>query len=306
MTYCGGRAIGQVLARPFATALVMLSCFTILAVAQQPTTSPREQLKQYIGDLQKNPSDDALREKIIKLALTLGPEPAIPEEARRHFVKADTLARDAHAGDDFPPAINEYQQALALAPWWPDAYRDLAIIQETAGRYDDAKKNLHFYLLANPGEKESRAAQDEIYKIEAKQQESAKHIAEQSANDEKLRRAKATMFAHRWYEADGHQVLEITGSSGAYVCRLEPSTWPMSLEGNPSAGTGRQWVERCEISGTHVAVRVAVAYDLPSVNYHVRDSSDYDLSISDDGKQLRGTVTGVGHGSHATVYVRRD
>ena len=44
--------------------------------------SPVEQLlKQMVEQLQKNPTDNALREKIIKLAQTITPAPAVPDEA---------------------------------------------------------------------------------------------------------------------------------------------------------------------------------------------------------------------------------
>ena len=52
-----------------------------VAHAQQgveKSASPREQLQQYVSELQKKPDDQALREKIIKLAVTLEPKPAIP------------------------------------------------------------------------------------------------------------------------------------------------------------------------------------------------------------------------------------
>src|SRR3989338_10320467 len=47
--------------------------------------SPREQLKRMVEQLQTRPNDDALREQIIKLAQTLKPAPAVPEEAERHM-----------------------------------------------------------------------------------------------------------------------------------------------------------------------------------------------------------------------------
>lgn len=91
-----------------------VSLFLITLMARggaQTTPSPREQLQQYVAELQKNPSDDALREKIIKLVVSLDPRPTIPEEARRHFIRADTLAHDVHTPGDVPPAVDEYQQA---------------------------------------------------------------------------------------------------------------------------------------------------------------------------------------------------
>jgi hypothetical protein len=48
--------------------------------AQSQSQSPREQLAGYVADLQKNPSDDALPEKVIKLALTLDTKPPVPPE----------------------------------------------------------------------------------------------------------------------------------------------------------------------------------------------------------------------------------
>ena len=45
---------------------------SVLAVEAQ---SPQATLKQYISDLQKNPNDNALREKIIKLVQIIKPAP---------------------------------------------------------------------------------------------------------------------------------------------------------------------------------------------------------------------------------------
>ena len=51
----------------------------------QDSTSTADTLRQYVADLQKSPDDQELREKIrekiIKLALTLNPKPVVPDEA---------------------------------------------------------------------------------------------------------------------------------------------------------------------------------------------------------------------------------
>lgn len=49
--------------------------------------SPREQLQQMVEQLQKAPSDSALRERIIKLALTVKPSPVLPPEAERRMAR---------------------------------------------------------------------------------------------------------------------------------------------------------------------------------------------------------------------------
>lgn len=135
--------------------------------------TPREQIKQMVEQLQKTPSDNALRERIIRLAQGLKPAPAVPEEARRHFVKAVTLQKDAQKPEDYDLPIQEYRQALLLAPWWSDAYFDLASALELKQKYWDAIQNMKLSILASPESPDARAAQDKVYALEAKAEKSA-------------------------------------------------------------------------------------------------------------------------------------
>lgn len=59
--------------------LVLIFGLLLANVAHAET--PREQLQQMVEQLQKSPNDNALREKIIKLAPTLKPSPAVPDAA---------------------------------------------------------------------------------------------------------------------------------------------------------------------------------------------------------------------------------
>ncbi len=135
--------------------------------------SPREQLNQMVEQLQQNPTDNALREKVIKLALELKPAPAVPEEARRHFVMAATLQKQAKTEADYDLPIQEYGKALLIAPWWSDAYYNLGIALELKRRYTEAIGNLKLSVLADPQGTGVRAAQDKIYAIEAEQEKAA-------------------------------------------------------------------------------------------------------------------------------------
>jgi tetratricopeptide (TPR) repeat protein len=139
--------------------------------AQEVHSNPREQPQQSVAQLQQSPNDNDLREKIIKLVLTIKPAPAIPEDARKHFVIATTLAKDAKSASDFQSAVDEYQKALLVAPWWGKAYWDLAIALQGAEKYDDAKQAVHLFLDTNPKPDDARAAQDRLYVIEAKAKE---------------------------------------------------------------------------------------------------------------------------------------
>jgi hypothetical protein len=66
----------------FMISLLLAAAFLAgsLDVRAQSTMSPREQLRQYVAQLQINQNNQDLREKIIKLALTIQPAPAIPDE----------------------------------------------------------------------------------------------------------------------------------------------------------------------------------------------------------------------------------
>src|ERR1019366_1146949 len=142
----------------------------VIAVQAQ-SVNPQEILKQYISDLHNNPNDTALREKIIALAQTMRPAPAIPEEARGHYVMAATFVEKAKDSTGFERAVGEYKAALLAARWWADAYKKLAIAQKAAERYDDAIASLNLYLLTQPAD--ARDAQDEIYKLKADKQAAA-------------------------------------------------------------------------------------------------------------------------------------
>ncbi len=152
--------------------------FALVSVAH--AQSPREQLDQLVQQLQKKPSDNALRKQIIKLAQENKPAPAIPEEARAAFVEGTAIAQGAKDASQQKIAVQSFNEALKRAPWWGDAYYNLAIAQELAGQFDAAQVSLELYILTNPGEKEAREAQDRIYAINAK-----KKLAQASAVEAK-------------------------------------------------------------------------------------------------------------------------
>src|ERR1700737_430292 len=66
-----------------------------------------------------DPSEAALRKKIIAIAVTLNPPPAIPRAARDSAIRAGVHFTDArYHGADVDTAIKLYERALMDAPWW--------------------------------------------------------------------------------------------------------------------------------------------------------------------------------------------
>jgi tetratricopeptide (TPR) repeat protein len=157
----------------------------VLGWALQPavhaqSSNPQQTLKQYISDLQKNPNDYALREKIIKHVQTMKPAPAIPEEARRYFIEGSTLLKAAKDQKGYGLALDAYRQCLLIAPWWAEALYNYSVALDVANQFDEGMNAFKLYIARNPGETESRKAQDKIYEIGAKKKLAAQGREESS------------------------------------------------------------------------------------------------------------------------------
>jgi hypothetical protein len=137
------------------TSKLLILCITFLALAASAyAQSPREELQQMVEQLQKTPGDHALREHIIQLAPTLKPSPALPDAAISFEGRGQFAFRSATSEGDFLVAAQEYEKAVAIAPWVPGYYADLCTIYEKAGKFEDAKRNCGFYLtgLTDPAQ----------------------------------------------------------------------------------------------------------------------------------------------------------
>ena len=127
--------------KSFFLIVVALCVFTSTA----HSANPREQLNQMVQQLQKNPGDNALREKIIKLGAQL--RPALPDEAVRYTGRAMFVFKTAKREADYLDAAREYERAVASAPWVASYYADLCTIYEKAGKYAEAKRACDFALV---------------------------------------------------------------------------------------------------------------------------------------------------------------
>lgn len=135
---------------------------------QHAGRNPRGALVELTARLKVNPADDNIRRFILNLASELKPAPAIPEEARKHFVEGTAIVKAAKNPAQQALAAQSFTEALKVAPWWGDAYYNLGVAQELAEKYDEAEQAFNFYLLSNPSETEKREVQDRIYGISAK------------------------------------------------------------------------------------------------------------------------------------------
>jgi len=127
----------------------------------------QETLTQYIDTLKKNPHDNALREKIIKLVLTMKPAPTVPENAERNMARGTAFAQRAADMTGYKKAIAEFEAAANSAPWLALAYYNLGVVQEQADLYAETIQSLKFYLMAAPDAKNAREVKNKIYALEA-------------------------------------------------------------------------------------------------------------------------------------------
>lgn len=162
----------------------------VLAPLASVQAQSHAELQTMVQQLQTNPSDTALRERIIQTARQLKPAPAIPAEARDYFIQGTTIAKAATDASGQQLAVDKFEKALAIAPWWGDALYNLAIAQELAGQLDAAQATLKIYALTDLTDQERQDALDKNSVLKAKQQlaeQQAIAAARQKANDPKAK-----------------------------------------------------------------------------------------------------------------------
>ena len=153
------------------TAIPLVLFFSLIipgyaAHAGKKSSNLQETLQQYVEDLKRNPADNALREKIIKLVLSMKPTPTVPENAERNMARGTAFAQKATEITGYKKAIAEFEAAANSAPWLALAYYNLGVVQEKAALYSEAIQNLKLYLLAAPDAKNARDVRNKIYALE--------------------------------------------------------------------------------------------------------------------------------------------
>ena len=262
-----------------------------LQFAHAESTTPSLSLEQYVSDLQRNPGDSALREKIIKLAQAMNPSPAIPEEARRHYVLAKTLFEGAKELDDLNDSVAEFRKALLVAPWWPEANRDLGLVLEAAGQFDEATTYVKLYMATHLSDDQTRAAQDEIYKIEAKKQLATK--AAQKSRPEAIAAKQENEYEAWLKKLDGARYVNDETPGVLDVIEIRGAQFVVGIIcGASNTGCGRDYGY-----GFHEQSRTPIHNRGGSISMPGPFGVDeYTYAISPDGetvtsKQLRGGRT---------------
>ena len=128
----------------------------------------REALDVYLSEVRADPRSVPLREKIMDLVKQLDPKPVITEEAKRAMARGKVEFEKAASPDMLGKAADEFSLASELAPWWPDAYYNLGLVEEKRGNYQDAIDQLNLYLYAMPNAPDADGVKGKIYELEYK------------------------------------------------------------------------------------------------------------------------------------------
>ena len=177
--------------------------------------------------LQQSPGDQALREKIIALALMLNPKPATPDAVSMAEGAAEYAFKNAKANSDYSDAAKQYEKALMLAPWLADDYFNCGVAHEKAGENKEAIRNFNLYLLAAPNANDAQAIKKRIGGLQYAAQK-----AEDEANspEAKLEKFIKTLDGGVW---------KCTQFSVLYANRSQPKQDSLDCGRNYIAISGR-------------------------------------------------------------------
>jgi tetratricopeptide (TPR) repeat protein len=124
----------------------------------------KEAIKEYASLLKIADEKEAkgIRAHIAELMIRYPHLFALPEEVRKFVIRAETYIEEGK----FEKAIEEYQKALELSPFYPNLYKALALSYGQIKDYKKAIKNMNIYLELYPDAPDIRTAKDQIYKWE--------------------------------------------------------------------------------------------------------------------------------------------
>lgn len=147
-----------------------LAIFAFTAVPSAAVAADAQTLQKAVLALKHQPANDQLRIKVIKLAQQLRPAPAVPSRARRYIEAGAQIRNDAEGMADYQRAVIDYRAAISDAPWWGEGYLEASDALQDAGLYDEAIKDLNFYILTNPGDAQVKDAKEKIKSAKAAKQ----------------------------------------------------------------------------------------------------------------------------------------
>jgi len=92
----------------------------------------------------------------------------VGEQAQRHFDRGTAAVEMAETQSDFAAAAREFEEAVRLAPDWPEAHYNLGLVREKLDDLEGAVSSLNRYLELAPSVADAAAVRSQLNKIEYK------------------------------------------------------------------------------------------------------------------------------------------
>ena len=112
--------------------------------------------------------DFLVTKRVIEVEQRLDPPPVISTEAKERAVSAQKGMTEARDEKGLDRAIEEYREAIQLAPWWAELHLNLALALERHGDYRNAAKCLALFQLARPNDPEAEKVTAKVHELESK------------------------------------------------------------------------------------------------------------------------------------------
>lgn len=110
-----------------------------------------------------DPAQEAAFERAAQSYRTAAVKPQLPEEAVKYKVQAELAVQQKR----FDDAVELYDQALGIAPWWPAGHYNRGLIFGELQDYEEGIRALQKYLKLEPEASNARAVQLKIYQWES-------------------------------------------------------------------------------------------------------------------------------------------
>lgn len=109
-------------------------------------------------------SEESRFEEAAAAYLAADVKPELDADTRRLKVQAEDALREKR----FEDVADLYGEALVVAPWWPAGHYNRALVLSELREFPEAIAEMKRYLRLAPGADNAVAAQDAVYKWEAK------------------------------------------------------------------------------------------------------------------------------------------
>jgi tetratricopeptide (TPR) repeat protein len=112
--------------------------------------------------------DFLVTKRAVEVEQRVDPPPVISAEAKERAVLAQKGMTEARDEKSLARAIEEYREAIRLAPWWAELHLNLALALERHGDYRRAAKSLELFQLARPNEPRAGKITAKVHELKFK------------------------------------------------------------------------------------------------------------------------------------------